>query len=102
MSTLTNFPDAIVFPDGTIRLITSAAKSWTFTNTQIGSSCTASTVADYILSEDSVAEAMEDAEFVVKRERQPVGHYRSKRRRWPKSRASNKPQVIEFLERIPD
>ena len=96
MSNYTTFPDVIVFPDGTIRLVTSAAKLWTYTNTKIRSSCTASTVADYILSEDSVAEAMEDAGFVVKRERQPVFHYRIKRRKWPKSTPSGDGKVIDF------
>jgi len=33
MSVHTTFPDAIVFPDGTIRLVTDAAKQWAYTNT---------------------------------------------------------------------
>ena len=85
MSNQTTFPDAIVFPDGTIRLVTAAAKSWTYANTEIKCKCTASTVPDYVLSEDEVAQKMEDKGFVVMRERQPVFHYRSKRRTMPKS-----------------
>ena len=98
MSTCTTIPDAIVFPDGTIRLVTSAAKLWTYTNTAIRSSCTASTVPNYIESEDSVAEAMEDAGLVLKRERQPVFHYRSKRRRWPKSTTSGDGKVTQLSD----
>ena len=80
MSNHTAFPDAIVFPDGTIRLVTGAAKSWAFTNTNLKNSCTLSTVPDYVDFENSVADSIEEAGFVVRRERQPVGHYRSKRR----------------------
>ena len=96
MSTYTTIPDAIVFADGTIRLVTSAARLWTCTYTEIRSSCTASTVPEYIESEDSVADAMEDAGLVIKRERVPVGHYRSKRRRWPKSTTSSDGKIIQL------
>jgi len=98
MSVQQSFPDAIVFPDGTIRPVTSAAKLWTYAKTEIRSSCTASTVPDYILSEDVVAEAMEDAGLVLKRERQPVFQYRSKRRRWPKSTTSSDGKVIQLAK----
>ena len=98
MSIITQFPDAIVFPDGTIRLVTSAARLWTYTKTEIRSSCTASTVPDYIESEASVADAMEEAELTIKRERVPVGHYRSKRRRWPKSTTSSDGKVIQLSD----
>ena len=98
MSVQQSFPDAIVFPDGTIRLVTSAARLWTYAKTEIRSSCAASTVPDYILSEDVVAEAMEDAGLVIKRERQPVFHYRSKRRRWPKSTTSSDGKVIQLSD----
>jgi hypothetical protein len=100
MSNQTAFPDAIVFPDGTIRLVTVDAKSWAYSNTDIKNDCTASTVADYIDFEDSVAETMEYAGLVIKRERQPAFHYRSKRRRWPKSTSDG--NVIKFLEKIPE
>lgn len=100
MSIHTIFPDAIVFPDGTIRLVTSAAKQWAYTNTNIDRWCDLSTVPDYVDYEDSVAQALEDDGFVVKREHVPVGHYHSKRRRWPKSTTSNDAKVIDFLQRI--
>ena len=45
---------------------------------------------------------MEDKGFVVKRERVPVSHYRSTRRRWPKSTTSGDGKVIKFLEKIPE
>lgn len=101
MSIQRTFPDAIVFPDGTIRLVTSAAKSWAYSNTEIKGKCTVSTVPDYDAFEDSVAQLMEDMGFVLQRERIPVAHYRSKRRRWPKSTMSNDAKVIDFLQRIP-
>ena len=101
MSSYIVIPDAIVFPDGTIRLVTSAAKSWAYSNTDIKNSCTESTVPDYVDYEDSVAPALEDDGFVVKRDHIPVGHYLSKRRRWPKATISNDGNVIDFLQRIP-
>ena len=85
MSNRTAFPDAIVFPDGTIRLVTSAAKQWAFTNTNIDRWCTASTVPDYVEYDDTVSQLMENKGFVVMREKQPVFHYRSKRRTTAKS-----------------
>jgi hypothetical protein len=102
MSVQQSFPDAIVFPDGTIRVVTSAAKLWTYTNTAIRSSCTASTVPNYIESEDSVAEAMEEAGLTVIREEMPVSHYRSKRRRWPQTTTFDDTTVIKFRDRIPE
>ena len=85
MSNRKTFPDAIVFPDGTIRLVTSAAKQWAFTNTNIDRWCTASTVPDYVEYDDTVSQLMENKGFVVMREKQPVFHYRSKRRTTAKS-----------------
>ena len=89
MSNYTTFPDAIVFPDGTIRLVTSAAKQWAYSNTNIKNSCTESTVPDYDDFEDSIPPMMEDIGLVVKWERQPVFHYRSKRGSSKNKRASN-------------
>ena len=88
MSIHTTFPDAIVFPDGTIRLVTRAAKNLVYSNTDIGrifSLSTADAVPDYLQFDDTIAEMFADEGMTVKRERMPVGHYRSKRRRWPKS-----------------
>ena len=89
MSNHTTFPDVIVFPDGTIRLITGAAKQWAFSNTEVKNSCSVSTVPDYVDFEDSIPQMMEDDELVVKRERQPVFHYRSKRGTSKNKRAAN-------------
>ena len=89
MSIHTTFPDAIVFPDGTIRLVTSAAKLWAYSNTEVKNSCTDKTVPDYVDFEDSIPQMMEDDELVVKRELQPVFHYRSKRRTSKNKRAAN-------------
>ena len=102
MSTYTTFPDAIVFPDGTIRLVTRAAKSLAFSNTNIGKVYSISTkdaVPDYLGFDDTIPEMFEDEGFTVRWERQPVVHYRSKRTRWPKS---NDATVIDFLQRIPE
>jgi len=85
MSNRTAFPDAIVFPDGTIRLVTSAAKQWAFTNTSIDGWCTVSTVPDYVQFDDSISKLMENKGLVVMREKQPVFHYRSKRKTTAKS-----------------
>ncbi len=95
------FPDAIVFPDGTIRLVTAAAKSWTYTNTNINGSCKANTIPDYVDSDDSIPQMMEDDGFVIRQERQPVFHYRSKRRSWPKYTMTGDTKVIDFLQHIP-
>ena len=43
---------------------------------------------------------MEDSGLVIKQERQPVFHYCSKRRRWPKYTSDG--NVIKFLEKIPE
>jgi len=83
------FPDAIVFPDGTIRLVTESAKQWAYSNTEVENSCSVSTVPDYVDFEDSIPQMMEDDELVVKRERQPVFHYRSKRGSSKNKKASN-------------
>ena len=103
MSIQTNFPDVIVFPDGTIRLVTRAAKDLAYANTNIAkvfALSSANAVPDYLMFDETIPEIFEDEGFTVKWERQPVGHYRGKRRLWPK--ASNRPKVIKFLERIPD
>jgi hypothetical protein len=89
MSNYTIFPDAIVLPDGTIRLVTSVAKHWAYTNTSIDRWCELSTVPDNVDFEDSVARAIETDGFVVKHERQTVFHYRSKRRTSLKTKTSN-------------
>ena len=89
MSILTDFPDTIVFPDGTIRLMSVDAKSWAYSNTDIKRKCTVSTVPDYDAFEDSVPQLMSDDGLVVKYERQPVLHYRSKRNTSLKKSASN-------------
>jgi hypothetical protein len=88
MSNYTTFPDAIVFPDGTIRLVSVDAKSWAYSNTDIKRNCTISTVPDYDAFEDSVPQLMSDDGLVVKYERQPVFHYRSKRNTSLKKSAS--------------
>jgi hypothetical protein len=100
MSKGQTFPDAIVFPDGTIRLVSVDAKSWAYSNTDIKKRCTISTVPDYNAFEDSVPHLMSDDGLVVKYERQPAFHYRSKRRKWPKSTSDG--NVIKFLEKIPE
>jgi hypothetical protein len=83
------FPDAIVFPDGTIRLVSVDAKSWAYSNTNMQSKCTISTVPDYDVFEDSVPQSMSDDGLIVKYERQPAFHYRSKRNTSLKKSASN-------------
>ena len=88
----TPFPDAIVFPDGTIRLVTSAAKNFAYSNTDIRTIFTisrANAVPDYLPFDDTIPEMFEDAGLVVKRERQPVSHYRGKRGTSKSKRASN-------------
>ena len=85
MSNRTAFPDAIIFPDGTIRLVTSVAKHWAYNNTNTDRWCTATTVPDYIQFDEPVSRLMDNKGFVLIRERQPVFHYRSKRRTTAKS-----------------
>lgn len=105
MSTYTKFPDAIVFPDGTIRLVTCVAKSLAYANTNVAklfSVSTANAIPDYIDFDDSIPEMLEDDGLIVWREHVPVGYYRSKRRSWPKSTTSGDGNVIGFLERIPE
>ena len=80
MTIHTIFPDAIVFSDGTIRLVTAAAKSWAYTSTTINRWCEINTVPDYVEYDNSIPQLMENKGFVVVRERMPVSHYRSKRR----------------------
>ena len=102
MSTSTTFPDAIVFPDGTIRLITTAAKQWAYTNTNIDRWCELSTVPDYVDFNESIPPLMEGKGFVIQWDRVPVSHYRSKRRKWPKSTPTSDDTTIDFLQRIPE
>ena len=85
MSIHTAFPDAIIFPDGTIRLVTDAAKRWAYINTSIDSWCELSTVPDYVGFDHSIPPLMEGKGLVVQCKQMPVSHYRSKRRKWPKS-----------------
>ena len=92
MSNHTMFPDAIVFPDGTIRLVTRAAKNLVYSNTNIGvvfSLSTAEAVPDYLAFDDTIPQMFEDDGMTVKWERQPVGHYRGKKRAPLKTRTSN-------------
>jgi len=74
MSNHTTFPDAIVFPDGTIRLVTDAAKQWAYTNTAINGWCTISTVPDYVDFDKSIPPLMEGKGLVVQWKRMPVSH----------------------------
>jgi hypothetical protein len=91
MSNYTTFPDAIVFPDGTIRLVTDSAKHWAYSNTDIKDRCTVCAVPDYVDFEDSIPQMMENVGLVIRWERQPVGHYRSKRRTSLKAKTSDDP-----------
>ena len=96
MSSQTAFPDAIVFPDGTIRLVTRAAKDFAYANTNIGtvfSLSTARAVPDYLAFDDTIPQMFEDESMTVKRERQPVGHYCGKRRTSLKAKSSNASEV---------
>ena len=105
MSIITQFPDAIVFPDGTIRLVTIAAKSVAESNTDIRSFFSLGAddpLPDYVFFDCSGPELLEDEGLVVKWEQMPLGHYRSKQRRWPKSAVSGEAKVIDFLQRIPE
>jgi hypothetical protein len=45
------------------------------------------------------APLMEGKGLVVQWKQMPVSHYRSKRRKWPKSTVTN--DAIDFLQRIP-
>ena len=101
MSNCTTIPDAIVFPDGTIRLVTSAAKDFAYSSTDIAiihSLSTANGVPDYIDFDSNIPQMLADAGLVIKQERQPVFHYRSKRRRWPKSTTSSDGKVIQLSD----
>ena len=105
MSNHTTFPDAIVFPDGTIRLVTRAAKDLAYANTNIGrifSLSTANAVPDYLVFDPTIPQMFVDEGFKVKWERQPVGHYRGKKRKWPKTTTSKNATVIDFLKCAPD
>ena len=99
MTIHTTFPDAIVFPDGTIRLVTDAAKQWAYANTVINGWCKVNTVPDYVDFDDSIPPLMEGKGLVVQWKQMPVSHYRSKRRKWPKSTMNN--DAIDFLPAIP-
>ena len=104
MSIHTTFPDAIVFPDGTIRLVTRAAKDLAYANTNIRrifSLSTADAVPDYLMFDNTIPEMFEDEGMNVKWERQPVGHYRSRRRRWPKSTPAGDGEVMDLFLHIP-
>ena len=101
MSIQTAFPDAIVFPDGTIRLVTDAAKRWAHASTNIDRWCELSTVPDYVDFDDSIPPLLEGKGLVVQWKQMPVNHYRSKRRKWPKSTVNNDGTAIDFLQRIP-
>ena len=84
----TKFPDVIVFPDGTIRLVTRAAKELAYSNTNIGvifSLSTAKAVPDYLAFDGTIPQMFEDDGMTVKWERQPVFYYRSKKRVLPKA-----------------
>ena len=100
MSNHTTFPDAIVFPDGTIRLVTTAARKWAYTNTAINGWCKINTVPDYVDFDGSIPPLMEGKGLVVQWKQMPVSHYRSKRRKWPKSTVTH--DAIDFLQRIPE
>ena len=105
MCSKTRFPDAIVFPDGTIRLVTRAAKELTYKSSTIKELLpirTAREVPDYFSFDDSWPVTLKARGLEVRQQRQPVGHYRSKRRRWPKARASGNVAVIDFLARVPE
>ena len=102
MSNHTTFPDAIVFPDGTIRLITAAAKKWAHTKTEVKDTCSADAVPDYDVFTENIPKMMSDYGLVVRREKQPAFHYRSKRRKWPKSTPTSDDTTIDFLQRIPE
>ena len=105
MCSKTRFPDAIVFPDGTIRLVTRAARELTYSSSTIKELLpirTAREVPDYFSFDDSWPVTLKARGLEVRQQRQPVGHYRSKRRRWPKARASGNVAVIDFLARVPE
>lgn len=105
MSVQISFPGVIVFPDGTIRLVTRAAKDLAYANTNIAkifSLSTKSAVPDYLMFDPTIPQMFVDAGFTVKWERQPVEHYRARRRRWSRAATSKNATVIDFLERIPD
>jgi hypothetical protein len=63
--------------------------------------CEISTVPDYVSFDNSIPPLMEGKGFVVQWKRMPVSHYRSKRRKWPKSTPTNGDTAIELLMRIP-
>ena len=105
MCSKTRFPDAIVFPDGTIRLVTRAAKELTYKSSTIKELLpirTAREVPDYFSFDDSWPVTLKARGLEVRQQWQPVGHYLSKRRRWPKATASGSVAVIDFLARVPE
>lgn len=105
MCSKTRFPDAIVFPDGTIRFVTQAAKRVTYLSSNLKELIplrSARDVPDYYSFDDSWPVTLKGRGLEVRQQRQPVGHYRSKRRRWPKARASGNVAVIDFLARVPE
>ena len=105
MSNITAFPDAIVFPDGTIRLVTRAAKEVAYAATEVRNTRSASSakaVPDYVSFYDEVPPVLERAGLVLVWERVPVGHYQSKKRKWPKRASSVDEVIVYFLKRVPD
>ena len=67
MSTYQTFPDVIVYRNGTARLVTQAARSWTYSNTALSDHCEIDSVPDVVAVDVSVAEDMEHDGLVVKR-----------------------------------
>ena len=105
MSNITAFPDAIVFPDGTIRLITFAAKEAAFAATEVRNTQfarSAKEVPDYVPFHDDVPPVLERAGLVLVWERVPVGHYRSNLRKWPNRASASDEVVVYFLARVPE
>ena len=49
--------------------------------------------------DNSIAKLIEGKGLVVQWKQMPVSHYRSKRRKWPKSTATNGETTIDFLKR---
>lgn len=73
MSKHQTFPDVIAYNDGHLRLVTQAARSWTYSNTSLGDHVTQATVPRWIQSSDpGVVEDMEHAGLVVTRGRCPT------------------------------
>ena len=80
MSIGQTFPDAIVFPDGIIRLLSVDAKSWAYSNTKLKDYCTVNTVADYVVFDCSVPQMMSDDGLVVRYAKHTVWQYKDRRK----------------------